>query len=434
MTEPSGTAWLLAAIALVVGATLGRFLNRCVDRFPRHESLRDQLTAPFRDTPAGRYLRKAQSWPHRLPIVGRLLPGNPLRRSRPAENVRLAAVELLNGVLFAALVLVEFPQGLTANPPDPFAAGDLPFLAPAGGSLTLQLVRFGLHLMLVQAMLVASMIDFERMIIPDGATLPVMLLAVVVGTLAGGIWLVPAWYEDTSLLAVLGMVEAPGAGVTVPAILREHPHLHGLVASLAGLVVGGGIVWAVRLIGHWALGREAMGFGDVILMAMIGSVIGWQPVLVVFFLAPLTAIIVILATTIAGATREFPFGPWLSLAAVLLLVFWQVIWPQVGRIFVMGRVLVIVAVVILVLLAVLLRGWRMLRGEEYWYDEQNGDWTSADQLTYLSGENSGVPRGSWRDRQDGEWPGIASGRGSLGEQRWKGTAPPDAIRFTDYDR
>lgn len=429
MTAPSASAWLLAVVAFAFGAALGRFLNRCIDRFPRHETLREQLAAVFRETPDRRRLRRAQAWRHRLPIVGRLLKDNPLARCRPAENYRLAAVELLNGLLLAALVLVELPHGLLAAPSDPFAIDGLQFLAPAGGSLTLQLVRLGLHLVLAQAVLVASAIDFERMIIPDGSTVPAMLLAVVVGTFAGGTWLVPVWYEDAALLAVFGVGDGFDAGVTIPHVLIEHPHLHGFLAAIAGLIVGGGIVWAVRLIGHWALGREAMGFGDVVLMAMIGSVIGWQPVLVVFFLAPLTAIAVILFTTIAGKTREFPFGPWLSLATILLLVGWQVIWPLAGRLFVMGRILAMVAVAILVLLAVFLRGWRMIRGDERWYEPSHDDWTSADQLAYLSGENAGPVPMSWRGRLDGEWPGIASGRGSGGEKRWKGSASSGTMRF-----
>ena len=60
----------------------------------------------------------------------------------------------------------------------------------------------------------------------------------------------------------------------------------GLLTALVGLVGSGGIVWAVRLIGTAALRREAMGFGDVTLMMMIGTFLGWQACLIAFFLAP----------------------------------------------------------------------------------------------------------------------------------------------------
>src|SRR5690606_13770775 len=109
--------------------------------------------------------------------------------------------------------------------------------------------------------------------------------------------------------------------------------------------------------------RRSADLGDVILMALIGSVVGWQPVLTVFFLGPLCAVVVVLFVALTGASREFPYGPWLALATVLLLLGWQTIWPYASRFFLMGRLLLVVGVVILVMLAVLLRGMRLLRGD-----------------------------------------------------------------------
>jgi prepilin signal peptidase PulO-like enzyme (type II secretory pathway) len=56
-----------------------------------------------------------------------------------------------------------------------------------------------------------------------------------------------------------------------------------LLSALVGMAVGGGTIWAVRIVGTHALGQEAMGFGDVTLMAMIGAFTGWQPTLIIFF-------------------------------------------------------------------------------------------------------------------------------------------------------
>lgn len=415
----AGPPWVPAVVAFVVGALLGRFLNRCIDRFPRHEFLDEQLKSLGRSSPAESSLRKAQRPWHRLPIVGWLTPGHPLGRGG-RENFRRAAVELANGLLFAGLLWAQFPSGFVGHPPDPFAAPGLEFLAPAGGSLTLQLVRFATHLVLVQALLVASVIDLDRMIIPDGSTVPAMLVALVAAGGVGGIWLVPVWYEDAGMTALLGMGGEPGGSYEVPAFVTEHRHLHGLAVSLVGLLCGGGVVWAVRLIGHWALGREAMGFGDVIFLAMIGSFLGWQPVLVVFFLAPLCAVAVVLFAAVTGSSREFPYGPWLSLATVLLLLGWETIWPYAGRFFLMGRLIPFVAVSILILLAILLRAMRLIRGDERWYPEHQTAWSSADQLLYQSQENADPAGTSWRGRRDGDWPGLASGQGRIAERRWRG--------------
>lgn len=419
MTWLAGPPWIPAAIAVCIGALLGRFLNRCIESFPRHEALRAQLAAPFQVSSSEKVLRSARRPWHLLPVVGWLVRGNPLSRGWRSDMQR-AAVELGNGLVLAALVWAEFPNGFVPTPSnDAFAIEGMSLPAPAAGSMVLQLVRLGLHLVLAQALLVASVIDFNRMIIPDGSTVPAKLLAVIVSAAAGGVWLVPLWYEDAGLLAILGMSDRFGGGVEVPAFLTAHPHTHGLLVSVVGLVVGGGTVWAVRAIGHWALGREAMGFGDVILMAMIGAFLGWQPVLTVFFLAPICAIVVVFLAVLSGTSREFPFGPWLSLAAVLLLVGWQVIWPFAGRFFLMGRLMPFVGITILLLLAILLRGMRLLRRDRYWPMDAGEHWTSADQLIYLSQEHAGHTPTAWNTRDGKEWAGLASSRGTLGEKRWR---------------
>ena len=64
---------------------------------------------------------------------------------------------------------------------------------------------------------------------------------------------------------------------------------------------------------------EAMGFGDVVLMAMIGSFVGWQGTLAVFILAPLLAVLGALATASFRLGDYIPFGPYLSLATLLVL-------------------------------------------------------------------------------------------------------------------
>ena len=351
-----------------------------------------------------------------LPVVGWLFPGNPLRRSR-GENLRLALVELANGLLLAALVWAEFPQGLVAAAPDPFAVPGLEFLAPDRAALGLQVLRWLGHAVLVQALLAASVIDLRLMIIPDGSTLPAMLFALLL-SLCGGLPLVPVWFEDVGALAVFGIGDNWEGGIEVTTLVN-HPHWHGLTVAVAGLLIGGGIVWAVRLIGHWALGREAMGFGDVILMALIGAYLGWQPVLVVFFLAPICALVVLAGSLLTGRNREFPYGPWLSAAAILLLLGWQSIWPFAGRFFLLGRVIPMMGVGILVLLAVLLRAMRLIRGEAAYaeWPEEPG-WTSADQLLYQSQEKPSPPPASWDARRTA-WPGIAAGQRAHAEQRWR---------------
>ena len=100
-------------------------------------------------------------------------------------------------------------------------------------------------------------------------------------------------------------------------------HWHGLFSSLIGLAVGGGVVWAIRIIASAAMGMEAMGFGDVTLMAMIGAFLGWQAAVSAFFLSPFAAIIIVLVQYVITRDHRVPFGPYLCAGAVLTVVFWH---------------------------------------------------------------------------------------------------------------
>ncbi len=101
-----------------------------------------------------------------------------------------------------------------------------------------------------------------------------------------------------------------------------------LLSSLLGLAFAGGVTWAVRLSASYGFGAEALGFGDVTLMAMIGSYLGWQPSLIVFFLAPFVALLFVLVRWgITGKTAT-PYGPYLCAAVVVLLVFWDALWTN----------------------------------------------------------------------------------------------------------
>lgn len=128
-----------------------------------------------------------------------------------------------------------------------------------------------------------------------------------------------------------------------------------LLSSLVGLGIGGGQIWAVRVIARAGLGKEAMGFGDVTLMAMIGAFLGWQASLFVFFLAPFTAILIVLASWLLTGNRMLPFGPYLAAAAVLTVVFWDRIWNQWGAgVFILGPLIGAVLMFALIAMCALL--------------------------------------------------------------------------------
>ncbi|HXT57996.1 MAG TPA: A24 family peptidase [Pirellulales bacterium] len=107
----------------------------------------------------------------------------------------------------------------------------------------------------------------------------------------------------------------------------------GLLTSLVGLAVGGGLIWLVRVIGAVTLGREAMGFGDVTLMAAIGSFVGWQACVMIFFLAPCLGLVLGIAQLILGGGRQIPYGPFLCLATLVVVLAWRSCWEWFGPFF-----------------------------------------------------------------------------------------------------
>lgn len=134
-----------------------------------------------------------------------------------------------------------------------------------------------------------------------------------------------------------------------------------LQSALIGLVVAAGLVWGVREGASRAMGREAMGFGDVTLMAMIGTWLGWQPAILVFFMATFLGLAHGLLGLVLHRDNELPYGPSLCLAAVLVVVGWRPLWALAGGFFTDPVLLGIVLVAVVVLTAVALWVWQWVR-------------------------------------------------------------------------
>jgi prepilin signal peptidase PulO-like enzyme (type II secretory pathway) len=134
-----------------------------------------------------------------------------------------------------------------------------------------------------------------------------------------------------------------------------------LFTSVVGLVFGGALIWAVRIVGTAALREEAMGFGDVTLMAMIGSFLGWQPALMIFFLSPGAALFIALAQWVITGRRDIAFGPYLCLASVIVIVRWTDVWGFAAGIFSMGPLVLAILAVCLTLMLGLLMMLRIVR-------------------------------------------------------------------------
>ena len=215
---------------------------------------------------------------------------------------RYPLIELLMGVLFAGVYVVDVVYG-----------PELPWVGVPASTV----VRVVYHVVLVALLVIATFIDYDHTIIPDAITVTGMIIGLGLGTL----------FPDVRL--------SPSSAQT---------HWDGFKVGLIGLIAGGALTQFVRVGGSATLGRllgkgEAMGFGDVTLMAMIGSFLGWQAAVLTFFFGPffglafaLRKVFAMLAKwlgrrKISRADHEMPFGPYLSMGALTMLFTWNRLWP-----------------------------------------------------------------------------------------------------------
>jgi leader peptidase (prepilin peptidase)/N-methyltransferase len=94
--------------------------------------------------------------------------------------------------------------------------------------------------------------------------------------------------------------------------------------SLIGVLIGGGSLFAVATLYQWLFKREGMGGGDVKLLAMIGAFLGWKAVILTILLSSLIGSMVgIIIMVLKGKDFKYaiPFGPFLSLGAVIALFY-----------------------------------------------------------------------------------------------------------------
>ncbi|MCL4845528.1 MAG: A24 family peptidase [Acidobacteria bacterium] len=214
-------AWTLAALAGVLGLMVGSFLNVCIHRLPRRESI---IWPASRCPACGHPIR----WVHNVPLVGFLVLGGRCASCRAPISSRYPIVEAVTGGLFVLHVAVIGPEWL---------------LVP--------------RLLFAAAMVALFAIDLEHQILPNVITLPGIvaglafslalppgLTSAVIGAVAGGglpyliAWAYFLWrgvdglgFGDVKMLAMIG------AFLGWPAML-----LTLALASVTGALVGGALI------------------------------------------------------------------------------------------------------------------------------------------------------------------------------------------------
>ncbi|HEX4128802.1 MAG TPA: A24 family peptidase [Pirellulales bacterium] len=127
-----------------------------------------------------------------------------------------------------------------------------------------------------------------------------------------------------------------GAAVTVAVVAvwwRGGVRWESLLSSLMGLAIGGALVWGIRIVAGHALTEEAMGFGDVTLLGMVGAFLGWQAAFISFALGPFFALVFFAAMWVFRRERVIPFGPFICLGTLTTIVRWRPLWLQLYEFF-----------------------------------------------------------------------------------------------------
>jgi len=206
------------------------------------------------------YCKKTISWYDNVPVISYLMLIGKCRFCKKPISSRYIIVELLTASIFVLLISL-----LGLHPTT------IIFIALCCG------------------MIVATFIDFEHQIIPDEITY-------------GGM--------------VLGLI----LSIIFPQIHGTSARLHALGFSALGLLAGGTIIYLTGWLGKLIFKKDAMGGGDVKFLAMIGAFVGFQNVILIYFLAPFFGSIVGIIMKLKYKVDIIPYGPYLSIATLVAIL------------------------------------------------------------------------------------------------------------------
>lgn len=251
--EPLASIYLTA-----VGLVVGSFLNVCIYRLPKGES----IVRPPSHCPS---CRKQLRWFHNVPVLSWIVLRRRCGFCRAPISWRYPSIELASG----AIVLGAW-----------WTYGPTP--------------EFIIAVLFAWAMLVLFFTDYDHKLLPDVVTL---------GGFALGMLL--AWWNPIL-----------GADTGWPRIW----------AALYGAGFGSGVLWTVGALYSRFRGVEAMGMGDVKMLALVGAFTGVSGVILTIFAGSVVgAIIGILLVPLRGRSMQdtLPFGCFLAPAALAALLWGQ---------------------------------------------------------------------------------------------------------------
>ena len=258
-----------AAVSFVFGGVVGSFLNVCIYRMPRGESV---VHPASRCPKCGNSIR----WYDNIPIVSWILLRGKCRYCGESISWQYPLVETLTAVMFL-LIFLRF-RFVWATP---------------------------VYMVLSAALILVAFIDLAEWIIPDEVTLPGIPIALILAIVA-------TWYPNTGMRVL---------GATNP-----------IFDALIGIEAGG-ILFIMDKLARVLLNKPGMGGGDIKLLALLGGFFGWGGALLsVLFAAVVGSVIGIVTIALMkrltgeekddahdSSNKRIPFGGWYGMPGTILI-------------------------------------------------------------------------------------------------------------------
>ena len=367
--------WIWFVFIFAFGCCIGSFLNVVIYRLPRDKSL---VTPPSSCPACGRHIRFYDN----IPLVSWLLLGRKCRFCKAPISPRYFVIELLTALVFIGVFVLYFRTDLRPGV-DSFPQGGWliylasiimlsAFIAASAIDLELWIIPVSICWFVTAVGLIASTLGvyvIDPADITSYALLPttkaVFVGDVTIASLTAGAaiglpisllllttGLIKRSYESEDLqdlpdkqqestdeqdfnhrrevcreiIFLLPIIVCSASAYWVTSKqawwvdFSQRPVIAGLLGSLWGYFVGCGVVWATRILGTLAFGKEAMGLGDVHLMGAAGAVIGAPFVIVAFFIAPFFGLAWVAIQMFFKKIRQIPYGPFLSLGVFAVII------------------------------------------------------------------------------------------------------------------
>jgi len=255
----------VGAVLFVFGLIIGSFLNVCIYRLPRGESVvRPRSHCPHCGSVVAGY--------DNIPMVSYLLLRGRCRKCRARISPVYLLVELATGLLFLFLYLEL--------------------------GLSLTLLKFAVFSALLLVLVVT---DWQTRLLPDRVTFPGMALGLLLSLI------VPVDDGAAALLARMAGADGLPWQITSP------------LDSILGAAAGGGLLYGLAEAYYRLRRREGLGLGDVKMMAMTGFFLGPKLVLLSIWFASVAGALLggafILISRKDWRAFEIPFGAFLGVAA-----------------------------------------------------------------------------------------------------------------------